>query len=312
MAVPEYTDHGPLKISALNLQSLKEKSVIITGGASGLGKAYAVAFAEAGAYISIGDVDAKAGHELVSELKGYVPFSCFLLDIPAEKDIPAQRNDQVALFDAAVTNSPHHSCDVVIANAGIVGADDVFQLDDPALPPIKPDLRIIDINLIGTVYTCKLAMHYFRRQPLEASRDRCLVIKASIAAYADQPGSPQYNVSKWGARGLMRNLRRTIWKEDIRVNLVAPWYVRTPILGQEIQAYLVGKGVEFATVEDCAKAMLKIASDTTINGRGIGIVPRSVAPEGYMDLDHDDYKEGDFLKEWQQTVLNTALRLVVN
>jgi len=40
-------------------------------------------------------------------------------------------------------------------------------------------------------------------------------------------------------------------------------------------------------------------------------VPRSAAPEGYMDLDHDDYKEGDVFKTWQQTVLDTALRLVV-
>ncbi|TVY36533.1 5'-hydroxyaverantin dehydrogenase [Lachnellula subtilissima] len=303
MSVPEYTDHGALKISALNLQNIKEKSVVITGGASGLGKAYAVAFAEAGAYVSIGDVDAKAGIELVSDLKGAAQF--------VECDVRSW-DDQVALFDAAVKHSPHHSCDVVIANAGIVGADDLFKLEDPALPPVKPDLRIIDINLMGTAYTSKLAIHYFRRQPVETYRDRCLIIKASIAAYADQPGSPQYNVSKWGARGLMRNLRRTIWKENIRVNLVAPWYVRTPILGEEIQAYLVGKGVEFATVEDCTKAMLKIASDTTINGRGIGIVPRTVATEGYMDLDHDDYKEGDFLKRWQQTVLDTALRLVVN
>lgn len=90
---------------------------------------------------------------------------------------------------------------------------------------MKPDLRIIDINLIGMTYTAKLAMHYFRRQPVSPSRDRCLIIKASIAAYADQPGSPQYNIAKWGARGLMRNLRRTAWKENIRVNLVAPWYV---------------------------------------------------------------------------------------
>jgi NAD(P)-dependent dehydrogenase (short-subunit alcohol dehydrogenase family) len=73
------------------------------------------------------------------------------------------------------------------------------------------------------VYTSKLAIHYFRRQPLEVSRDRCLIIKASIAAYTDQPGSPQYNTSKWGVRGLMRNLRRTVWKENIRVSLVAPW-----------------------------------------------------------------------------------------
>lgn len=98
-----------------------------------------------------------------------------------------------------------------------------WRLADPLGPPVKPSLRIVEINLIGTIYTAKLAMHYFRRQPVDVKRDRCLIIKGSIAAYADQPGSPQYNISKWGARGLFRNLRRTIWKEGIRVNFVAPW-----------------------------------------------------------------------------------------
>lgn len=149
-------------------------------------------------------------------------------------------DDQVRAFEAAIQNSPHHGCDIVIANAGVVGADDLYVLDgnncpfcggnitadsqaDPTQPPIKPDLRIVEINLIGLIYTVKLAMHYFRKQPVEAGRDRCLIIKGSIAAYADQPGSPQYNTSKWGARGLMRNLRRTAWKDAIRVNFVAPW-----------------------------------------------------------------------------------------
>lgn len=88
---------------------------------------------------------------------------------------------------------------------------------------MKPDLRIIEVNLLGSAYTSKLALHYFRRQPFDEARDRCLILKASIAAYADQPGSPQYNASKWGSRGLMRSFRRVLWKEGIRVNLVAPW-----------------------------------------------------------------------------------------
>lgn len=45
-------------------------------------------------------------------------------------------------------------------------------------------------------------------------------------------------------------------------------------------------------------------------GRGIGIVPRKESPEGYMDLDHDDYHDGDFFKEWQEVVLETAYRIV--
>jgi len=302
MPLTEYHDHGPLEIpSSLNLESLSGKSVIVTGGASGLGKAYAHAFAEAGAYVTIGDFNEQAGNETVEELLGKAQF--------VKCDV-RNWDDQVRMFEAAIKNSPNRSCDVVIANAGIVGVDDLYTLQDPSLPPVKPDLRIIEINLLGVAYTAKLAIHFFRRQPVDTTRDRCLIIKGSIAAYADQPGSPQYNISKWGARGLMRNLRRTAWKESIRVNLVAPWYVRTPILNKDIQEFLDGKGVGFATVEDTCKAMLKIASDTTVNGRALGVVPRDEAREGYMDLDHDDYKEGDVLREWQEVVLDTALRIV--
>ncbi|TVY44413.1 5'-hydroxyaverantin dehydrogenase [Lachnellula occidentalis] len=215
MSLPEYQDRKlGEETSSLNLDNLVGKSVIITGGASGLGKSYAEVFAAAGAYITIGDFNERAGLETVSELSGKAQF--------VKCDV-RNWDDQVRMFEMAIENSPHNSCDIVIANAGVVGADDMFTLQDPALPPVKPNLRIIEINLLGMTYTTKLALHYFRRQPVEAGRDRCLIIKASIAAYADQPGSPQYNVSKWGARGLMRNLRRTAWKENIRVNLVAPW-----------------------------------------------------------------------------------------
>ncbi|KAH8703862.1 short chain dehydrogenase reductase [Talaromyces proteolyticus] len=305
MFVPEYCDEGATPIpSHLNLETLQGKSVIITGGANGLGKAYAEAFVKARAYVTIADFNETAGKQTVSELSSEA--SQFV-----KCDVRSW-DDQVLVFEAAIKNSPFHSCDIVIANAGIVGVDDLYKLEDPNSPPVKPDLRIIDINLIGLSYTAKLALHYFRRQPLSPIRDRCLIIKGSIASYADQPGSPQYNISKWGARGLMRNLRRTTWKEGIRVNLVAPWYVRTPILSKDIQDYLDGKGVGFALVEDSAKAMLKIASDASINGRAFGIVSRKDAPEGYMDLDHDDYKDGDILKGWQEIVLDTAHRIVVS
>lgn len=94
---------------------------------------------------------------------------------------------------------------------------------DPAEPPRKPNLKIMDLNLTGVLYTAKLAIHYFRRQPLDAARDRCLILKSSLAGYVDLPGSIQYNASKFGVRGLMRSLRRSTWSESIRVNLVAPW-----------------------------------------------------------------------------------------
>ncbi|KAM6521738.1 hypothetical protein FALCPG4_011444 [Fusarium falciforme] len=302
MSVARYRDDGPVDpTTPLNLDNLSGKSVIVTGGASGLGKAYAEAFVKAGAYVTIADYDSKAGEKTASELSSGAQF--------VKCDVRVWE-DQVSVFEAAVQNTPSKSCDIVVANAGVVGADDLFTLQEPSSRPKKPNLRIIEVNLLGVAYTTKLAFHYFRRQPVDDVRDRCLILISSIAAYADQPGSPQYNSSKWGVRGLMRNLRRTAFNENIRVGLVAPWYVKTPILSDTIIDYLQSKAVKFATVDDSTTAVLRIASDRTINGRALGVVPREESPSGYMDLTHDDYQSGDFMKEWQEIVLDTAQSIV--
>lgn len=146
--------------------------------------------------------------------------------------------DQLAVFKAAIANSPHKSIDIVVANAGIAGNDPVFEQgkmfqivvgmwckylttrEDDSDEPKEPNLKIININLIGVVYTSKLAMHYFGKQADHADRDKCLILKSSLAGYLDLLGAPQYNVSKFGVRGLMCNLRRL---DRMRVNLIAPW-----------------------------------------------------------------------------------------
>lgn len=114
------------------------------------------------------------------------------------------------MFEAAITNSPHKSCDIVIANAGISRAsgDDLWPLDgkpfirdllfdkvlihcfeDPNEAPIKPKLNIVNVNLIGSMYTWKLAVHYFRKQPDTDDRDRCFIITGSMVAWIDSPVS---------------------------------------------------------------------------------------------------------------------------
>ncbi|KAK5444212.1 hypothetical protein LTS15_010565 [Exophiala xenobiotica] len=306
MSVPEYQDNGPIKIpDSFSLDKLAGKSVLVTGGAGGLGKAYTQAFVKAGAYVTMVDINESMGKEAVAELGGNSQFvKCDVTNF----------DDQVQAFEAAMKNSPQRSCDVVIANAGVVGQDDMFTLEGkpgyPAGPPKKPNLKTMDINLTGLLYTVKLAIHYFRRQAIDASRDRCLILKCSLAGYIDVPGSIQYNTSKYGVRGVMRCLRRTSWQEAIRVNLVAPCYIQTPILPPKVQEYLIGNGVGFALVEDCCRAMLLIASDKSINGRGLGVVSRSHFSAGYMDLDLDDYKKGTLFDEWQKIVLETAGILV--
>jgi NAD(P)-dependent dehydrogenase (short-subunit alcohol dehydrogenase family) len=152
------------------------------------------------------------------------------------------------MFVDAVKKSPTNCIDMVIANAGISGQDPVFLEDGTSslekIPqssrlidvscvesdqPQKPNLKILDINLIGVTYTTKLALFYFRKQfkaAIEAGKpgpDTNLILQGSLAGYVDQPGSPQYNASKFGLRGMMRCLRRTSLQHGTRINYIAPW-----------------------------------------------------------------------------------------
>lgn len=60
---------------------------------------------------------------------------------------------------------------------------------EPNDPPSKPALNIIDVNIVGTLYTFKLAVHYFRKQADDEPRDRCFIITGSITAWIDSPVS---------------------------------------------------------------------------------------------------------------------------
>jgi NADP-dependent 3-hydroxy acid dehydrogenase YdfG len=92
---------------------------------------------------------------------------------------------------------------------------------------VKPSLTTIDINLKGTLYTTKLALHYFIKQngqePSPTQQDTCLVLIGSGAAFLDCPRQPQYQSTKWGARGIMHSLRRTAFYYGSRVNVISPW-----------------------------------------------------------------------------------------
>ena len=141
------------------------------------------------------------------------------------------------MFKSAFANSPSKSVDIVVANAGITYADPMFQLEDPDTDPEKPDFKILDINLYGVMYTAKLALHYFQKHPLDDKHDRCLIVQTSIAAYIDLPGAMQYQVSKYGGRGLMVCTRQRTGLEGVRVNTICPWYVGYFRLN-EVHSYL--------------------------------------------------------------------------
>ena len=113
------------------------------------------------------------------------------------------------------------------ATAGIYREDEVFLYSGDDQEPEEPNLSVIDVNIRGTLYTAKLAAHYFIRQNgTEASQkqeDCSLVLIGSGAAFLDCPRGPQYSASKWAARGIMHSLRRTAHFYGSRVNIISPW-----------------------------------------------------------------------------------------
>lgn len=88
--------------------------------------------------------------------------------------------------------------------------------------------------------------------------------------------------------------------------LIEDRYVKTNILSEEAFAHVAGVGVEFATTADAGNCLLRILSDTSINGRSLFISPREWAPRGYIDFDLEDYTDSTILQDIQKDQVKSA------
>ncbi|KAL2801804.1 putative adam [Aspergillus granulosus] len=296
-----YSYTGPIDcVIEIDSSNLNGTTAVVTGGANGLGEAYVRALVAAGVNVCIGDVDTKRGMELEQELPGAKFVRCNT----------ASWDDQVHLFQEASKHSPTGRISYVVANAGIHRQDEVFAYDGDNQGPKKPDLATIDVNINGTLYTTKLAMHYFVKQngqtPSPDQEDTCLVLIGSGAAFLDVPRSPQYDASKWAMRGILHSLRRTAFYYGSRVNVISPWYVRTTILSEDVFDKVESLGIQLATLEDAGACLIRILGDRSINGKSFFVTARKWAEKGYIDLDLEDYDGIDLLQEVQEEQMRLA------
>lgn len=151
----------------------------------------------------------------------------------------------VALFGTAKAHSSTATIDIVFSNAGAAGRDTLLDwAPSPAaelcpvaelLPP--PEYPDIHVNLSAAFSITRLALHQFQRQ---GGHGR-LVFTGSAAPYLDTPPLWVYTAAKHGVLGLMRSLRAPAaagtWGSDVAVNLVAPWYTRTPMTAKLAQRW---------------------------------------------------------------------------
>lgn len=80
-------------------------------------------------------------------------------------------------------------------------------------------------------------------------------------------GNWEYTATKYALRGFMRTVRRSSCEQGIRINYVAPCWIKSAIRSAEYEKHLMGLGVEFGESEDVANCMMRIACDRAINGK---------------------------------------------
>ncbi|KIW70025.1 hypothetical protein PV04_02336 [Phialophora macrospora] len=290
--------------------ALRDKSIIITGGASGLGLATATHFAKAGAYVTIADVQDIPGHRIAHDLNlqghhvSYV--HCDVTDWLSS----------VLAFKHAALFGPGGSLDVVGLFAGVAGdggslTDQVMMAAEPSLDPghipSEPTLSAIRVNLEGLYKNAWLALYYMQLPPKTGYRrpfSKSLILVSSLAGYSDMPGNTDYNASKFGVRGIFRGLRHTTSRLGVRVNLIAPFWISTPLSQQQMTemasvGMMPGDGFSFASIDDCVNVATKLATEADVNGRAFTVVQ-----EGYLDMDDDD--EGSWAgavltQQWELT-----------
>ena len=271
-------DVSAQKESVTDLSPLKGKSILITGGASGLGLATTRAFAAAGAYITIADIQSAedVGKKLIEEFSSqghHVTFAhCDTTDYTS----------QVGAFKHAVKFAPTKTLDIVALFAGVTAEHgsimDHLVNVTPSLDkdPPPPQIRSINTNLLGVYYSAYLALNYFRLPSISSQSDsttsslpnKQLLFINSLAGYIDFPNHTTYNVSKFGVRGLFRSIRSEAKKAGARCNLIAPWLVKTPMT-EALQHKFPGdqKGLSWAKTEDVVDCVSKTVTDVSVDGK---------------------------------------------
>jgi NAD(P)-dependent dehydrogenase (short-subunit alcohol dehydrogenase family) len=194
------------------------KTVLVTGGASGLGGATAEMIAGSGGQVVIVDVNESAGTSLAAKLGDRCRF--VRADVTSETEIERAVDTAVQSFGAL------HGA---VNAAGVGAAERVLGKEGPQ--PLAHFSKVIQINLVGTFNVIRLAAAAMaRNQPDEAGERGVIVNTASVAAYDGQIGQAAYSASKGGIVAMTLPVARELARIGVRVMTIAPGTFDTPLL----------------------------------------------------------------------------------
>lgn len=199
-------------------------SILITGASSGIGATLARAYATPGARLHLGGRDPQ-------RLEA-VAMAC----AKAGAEVNAHRQD---VTESAAMAAWIEDCfgrgpvDLVIANAGISGGTGSTHGDDDTVPPSESQAqveRIFSVNVGGVVNTVFPAIAEMRKVPRKGNHPRGqIAIMSSLAGFRGLPGAPAYGASKAAVRSLGEGLRGLCTCHGIRVSVICPGFVRSPM-----------------------------------------------------------------------------------
>lgn len=231
---------------------LKGKVAIVTGAASGIGRATAEVFAEEGAKVVVADIDMKGGEETAANIRNQGGTALFArADISKEADAKRISEEAAKAFGRI---------DILVNSAA------VFVLKGFAAT-VEEWQQSLGVNIIGTTLVTKYAAEYIKKQ------GGAIVILGSISSFVAQPDFFAYSATKAALVQMTRNMAMDLGTLGIRVNSVCPGTILTPAtqrhmdkVGISFEEFNKEEGVKtflgrIGRPREVAQAVLFLASD---------------------------------------------------
>jgi NAD(P)-dependent dehydrogenase (short-subunit alcohol dehydrogenase family) len=228
---------------------IQDRVALITGGASGIGKATAQLFLEEGARVAIADINSESLDQAVKDLRGAGEHGDDVIGV--QGDVRSM-HDAAAMVRAAVDGFGR--LDILFCNAGITSVLPISDLTEEEWD------AVIDTNLKGMFTLVKRSIPQMRAQG-----GGTIITMGSEMGFVAVPESPAYNASKGGVIMFTRSLAIDLIRDNIRVNSLCPGITRTPLLQAEVDNSL---DPEKTAAEQAAWAPIMRVADPAEIARG--------------------------------------------
>ncbi|GAB6086375.1 glucose 1-dehydrogenase [Alkaliphilus crotonatoxidans] len=220
------------------------KTIVVTGGAQGIGREIAWAYGKMGGSIIIADINRELGNKLQGEMEeAHIKASFLYTDVAKESDVK---------YMVAETLRLYNKIDILINNAAIS-----YYSEDPLEMSLEKWNRIIGVNLTGT-YLC--SKHCSRAMKLQGGGN--IINMASTRAFMSEAHTEAYSASKGGILSLTHALAISLGKYGIRVNAISPGWIENQHYEQlrpiDHEQHPVGR---VGRPGDVAKLCLYLSSD---------------------------------------------------